>query len=76
MIIDNRGDDMTNIEAMKSGYEYIRDRKKAYRRGLYECNEYMCDCVGYINCLRNLKLITHGGWHALYDFIMDDIEIK
>lgn len=67
---------MTNIEAMKSGYEYIRDRKKAYRRGLYECNEYIHDCMGYINCLRNLKLIMDGGWHALYDFIMDDIEIK
>ena len=66
---------MTDIEAMKKGYEYIRDRKKAYKRGLYECNEYINDCIGYINCLCNLELITSSEWGALYDFIMDDTEI-
>lgn len=67
---------MTDIEAMKNGYEYIRDKKGAYIVGLYTCNEYIYDCIGYINCLCNLKLITRSGWHALYDFIMDDTEIK
>lgn len=67
---------MTDIEAMKKGYEYIRDKKSVHIMGLHTFYEYMHNCMGYINCLHDLKLITYGEWHALYDFIIDDTEIK
>ena len=63
------------MENMKLGYEYIRDRKVQMKHGFLDIKEYLCCCMGYITALEETGSIEHSKTLALNDFIYEDTDL-
>ena len=72
-IIVEKQKHMTDVEAMKNGYEAIKERKRMLKQRLIEFSSYMEFCTGYLVCLLSVELITSSEYEALWDFMMDDV---